>query len=172
MVGASSSDDKISNLDLENDFVSNDISVNNYLMQFLMGLNDVFQPIRSSLLARETLPDVKNAFAIISREESHRGIASSSSSSVTKPQENGAVYKFLTISLGASNSQTIGNSSAVCFVSKSMWHTRLGHTSLTKFDMLQQEPISPSDSMFVSPCDIAVTHDYANKAQFTFSDLL
>nr|GEV54983.1 hypothetical protein [Tanacetum cinerariifolium] len=52
------------------------------LMQFLMGLNDVFQPIRSSLLARETLPDMNDAFAIISREESHRGIASSSSGSV------------------------------------------------------------------------------------------
>ncbi|GJV84746.1 ribonuclease H-like domain-containing protein [Tanacetum coccineum] len=66
-----------------------DVSKHNQLiklMQFLMGLNDVFQPIRSSLLARETLPDVKYAFAIISREESHRGIASSSSGSVTKPQ--------------------------------------------------------------------------------------
>ncbi|GKE52220.1 ribonuclease H-like domain-containing protein, partial [Tanacetum coccineum] len=50
------------------------------LMQFLMGLNDVFQPIRSSLLAMETLPDVKDAFTIISKEESHRGIASSSGS--------------------------------------------------------------------------------------------
>nr|GEY95582.1 hypothetical protein [Tanacetum cinerariifolium] len=46
------------------------------------------EPIRSSLLSRETLPDVKDAFAIVSREESHRGLASSSSSSgfVTKPQ--------------------------------------------------------------------------------------
>ncbi|GJQ96310.1 ribonuclease H-like domain-containing protein [Tanacetum coccineum] len=67
-----------------------DVSKHNQLiklMQFLMGLNDVFQLIRSSLLARETLPDVKDSFAIISREESHRGITSSSSSnSVTKPQ--------------------------------------------------------------------------------------
>ncbi|GJX64241.1 ribonuclease H-like domain-containing protein [Tanacetum coccineum] len=52
------------------------------LMQFLMGLNEVFQPIKSSLLSREALPDVKDNFAIISREESHRGIASSSSGSV------------------------------------------------------------------------------------------
>ncbi|GKA76645.1 hypothetical protein Tco_0783106, partial [Tanacetum coccineum] len=69
-----------------------DVSKHNQLiklMQFLMGLNDVLQPIRSSLLSRETLLDVKDAFAIISREESHRGIASSSSSSsssMTKPQ--------------------------------------------------------------------------------------
>ncbi|GKE42638.1 hypothetical protein Tco_1469922 [Tanacetum coccineum] len=56
------------------------------LMQFLMGLNEVFQPISSSLLSRETLPDVKKAFAIISREESYRGIASSSVGSSSKTQ--------------------------------------------------------------------------------------
>ncbi|GJZ53230.1 ribonuclease H-like domain-containing protein [Tanacetum coccineum] len=40
-------------------------------------------PIRSSLLTREPLPDVKTAFSLVSREESHRG---SSSSSRTKSQ--------------------------------------------------------------------------------------
>ncbi|GJV79571.1 ribonuclease H-like domain-containing protein [Tanacetum coccineum] len=38
------------------------------------------QPIRSRLISRETLPDVKDAFSIISKEESHKGIASSSGS--------------------------------------------------------------------------------------------
>ncbi|GKC72913.1 ribonuclease H-like domain-containing protein, partial [Tanacetum coccineum] len=42
---------------------------------------------RSSLLSRETLTDVKDAFAIIFREESHRGIASSFGY-VSKPQAN------------------------------------------------------------------------------------
>ncbi|XP_071713646.1 uncharacterized protein [Rutidosis leptorrhynchoides] len=42
------------------------------LMQFLMGLNDVYMPIRSNILLRDPLPDVKVAYAIISREESHR----------------------------------------------------------------------------------------------------
>ncbi|GKE04660.1 hypothetical protein Tco_1396678 [Tanacetum coccineum] len=42
-------------------------------MQFLMGLDDIYQPIRSSLLTKEPLPDVKTAFSLISREESHRG---------------------------------------------------------------------------------------------------
>ncbi|GKD19852.1 hypothetical protein Tco_1209010 [Tanacetum coccineum] len=37
---------------------------------------------RSSLLSGETLPDVKDVFAIVFREESHRGIASSSSGSI------------------------------------------------------------------------------------------
>ncbi|GKD69491.1 ribonuclease H-like domain-containing protein [Tanacetum coccineum] len=45
---------------------------------------DELTPIRSSLLSRETISDVKEAFAIISRE-SHRGIASSFGS-VPKPQ--------------------------------------------------------------------------------------
>nr|GEV31552.1 ribonuclease H-like domain-containing protein [Tanacetum cinerariifolium] len=47
------------------------------LMQFHMGLDDIYQPIRSSILTREVLPEAKEAFLIISREESHRGIPSS-----------------------------------------------------------------------------------------------
>ncbi|GJV50766.1 ribonuclease H-like domain-containing protein [Tanacetum coccineum] len=55
------------------------------LMQFLMGLDDVYQPIRSSILTREILPKAKDAFVIISREESYRGIPASSSKT-EKPQ--------------------------------------------------------------------------------------
>ncbi|XP_076923089.1 uncharacterized protein LOC143585111 [Bidens hawaiensis] len=47
------------------------------LMQFLMGLDDCYQPLRSSILAKDPLPFVKAAFALISGEESHRGIDSS-----------------------------------------------------------------------------------------------
>ncbi|KAD6794434.1 hypothetical protein E3N88_05330 [Mikania micrantha] len=53
------------------------------LMQFLMGLDDIYQPVRTNLLTRDPLPTVKVAFSIISREESHR---SGSSSSGTKGQ--------------------------------------------------------------------------------------
>ncbi|GJV11475.1 Ras-related protein RabA2a [Tanacetum coccineum] len=42
------------------------------LMQFLMGLDDSYMSIRSSILSRETLPDVKIGYAISSSEESHR----------------------------------------------------------------------------------------------------
>ncbi|XP_071719576.1 uncharacterized protein [Rutidosis leptorrhynchoides] len=42
------------------------------LMQFLMGLDDIYQPIRSNLLIRDPLPSVNTAFSVISREESHR----------------------------------------------------------------------------------------------------
>ncbi|GJR77556.1 ribonuclease H-like domain-containing protein [Tanacetum coccineum] len=43
-------------------------------MQFLMGLNDVYQPIRSTILAKDPLPNIKDAFYVVSREESHRGL--------------------------------------------------------------------------------------------------
>ncbi|GJW90317.1 hypothetical protein Tco_0167870 [Tanacetum coccineum] len=46
------------------------------LMQFLMGLDDVYLPIRSSLLTQSELPDVKYDFVIVCREESHRGLGS------------------------------------------------------------------------------------------------
>ncbi|XP_071704595.1 uncharacterized protein [Rutidosis leptorrhynchoides] len=42
------------------------------LMQFFMGLNDAYMPIRSNILLRDRLPDAKVTYAIISREESHR----------------------------------------------------------------------------------------------------
>ncbi|XP_071695090.1 uncharacterized protein [Rutidosis leptorrhynchoides] len=44
------------------------------LMQFL-GLDDSYMSIRSNLLLMDPLPDVKSAFAILSREESHRGVS-------------------------------------------------------------------------------------------------
>nr|GEW35555.1 retrovirus-related Pol polyprotein from transposon TNT 1-94 [Tanacetum cinerariifolium] len=164
------------------------------------------QPIRSSLLARETLPDVKDAFAIIPRKESHRGIASSFSGSVTKPQISSFVAKsnswnyngkkidnnkrignstnnrgpnpnlhcincgkvghtvdrcfdiigyppgynknsgpksngpriFFNANYVSSSSEK-GNQSSVCYVSKSVWHTRLDHPSDQAVDMLHQD---------------------------------
>ncbi|GJR77274.1 ribonuclease H-like domain-containing protein [Tanacetum coccineum] len=44
------------------------------LMQFLIGLNDVYQLIRSTILAKDPLPNVKDAFYVVSREESHKGL--------------------------------------------------------------------------------------------------
>ncbi|GJV33268.1 ribonuclease H-like domain-containing protein [Tanacetum coccineum] len=46
-------------------------------MQFLMGLDDSYMQIRSSILSRETLPDVRSAYATISSEESHRVVVGS-----------------------------------------------------------------------------------------------
>ncbi|KAL9995437.1 putative RNA-directed DNA polymerase [Helianthus debilis subsp. tardiflorus] len=56
----------------------NDFSMLIKLMQFLMGLDDVYQPVRTNLLTREVFPSVKVAYSVVSREESHR-LASSGS---------------------------------------------------------------------------------------------
>nr|GEZ46049.1 ribonuclease H-like domain-containing protein [Tanacetum cinerariifolium] len=42
------------------------------LMQFLLGLDDTHMEIRNSILSRETLPNVRIAYAIIYSEESLR----------------------------------------------------------------------------------------------------
>ncbi|XP_071695532.1 uncharacterized protein [Rutidosis leptorrhynchoides] len=55
------------------------------LMQFLMGLNDCYMSVRSNILLRGPLPDVKSAYAILSREESHRNI-NLKENVITKPQ--------------------------------------------------------------------------------------
>ncbi|XP_076930450.1 uncharacterized protein LOC143595282 [Bidens hawaiensis] len=68
----------------------NDFSQLIKLMQFLMGLDDIYQPVRTNLLTREPLPTVKVAFSIVSREESHRN---SSGSSKGQTQNVGFVSK-------------------------------------------------------------------------------
>nr|XP_043637936.1 uncharacterized protein LOC122608932 [Erigeron canadensis] len=55
------------------------------LMQFLMGLNDVYMPMRTNILTREPIPDVKSVYAIISREESHRTMSVHDNSSKVQP---------------------------------------------------------------------------------------
>ncbi|GJT19911.1 ribonuclease H-like domain-containing protein [Tanacetum coccineum] len=47
------------------------------LMQFLMGLDDSYMRIRSSIIFREVLHDFRSAYATISSEESHRVVAGS-----------------------------------------------------------------------------------------------
>nr|GEU91546.1 ribonuclease H-like domain-containing protein [Tanacetum cinerariifolium] len=54
------------------------------LMQFFMGLDECYLSVRSSLLTRDPLPKVKDAYVIVSREESYRGIPESSSVIETK----------------------------------------------------------------------------------------
>ncbi|GJR87364.1 ribonuclease H-like domain-containing protein [Tanacetum coccineum] len=48
------------------------------LVQFLLGLDDCYQPIKSALLTSDHLLEVKDAYTNVSREESHRGIPKSS----------------------------------------------------------------------------------------------
>ncbi|GKB97306.1 hypothetical protein Tco_0983443, partial [Tanacetum coccineum] len=62
------------------------------LMQFLMGLDDVYQPIRSNILTMEILPEVKDAFVIISKEGSHKGMPANSVKT-EKPQASAFVSR-------------------------------------------------------------------------------
>ncbi|GJR56439.1 ribonuclease H-like domain-containing protein [Tanacetum coccineum] len=54
------------------------------LMQFLMGLDDSYMQIRSSILSREVLPNVRSAYATISSKGSHRVTSSSVSGSTQR----------------------------------------------------------------------------------------
>ncbi|GJT44816.1 putative RNA-directed DNA polymerase [Tanacetum coccineum] len=60
--------------------------------EFLMGLDDVYFPIRSSLLTQTELPDVKDTFVIVCRKESHRGLGSGTG--VQKPTKNSSSMPF------------------------------------------------------------------------------
>ncbi|GKD64758.1 ribonuclease H-like domain-containing protein, partial [Tanacetum coccineum] len=82
--------------------------------------------------------------------------------------ENGGIYMFDYVSPLSFNSQTIGNLSAICFISKSMWHTRLGHPSYQAINMLQQDLNFIKDS-YVSPCDICYKAKQIREP-FPFSD--
>ncbi|GKE69426.1 hypothetical protein Tco_1527498, partial [Tanacetum coccineum] len=63
------------------------------LMQFLMGLDNCYQPIRSALLTRDPLPELNHAYTTVSREESHKGIPKSSSVSESKLNATSFVAK-------------------------------------------------------------------------------
>ncbi|GJY16104.1 hypothetical protein Tco_0386526 [Tanacetum coccineum] len=61
------------------------------LMQFLMGLDDSYMQIRSSILSREVLPDVRSDYATISSEESHKVTSGSVSGSSLRNQASAIV---------------------------------------------------------------------------------
>ncbi|XP_071715209.1 uncharacterized protein [Rutidosis leptorrhynchoides] len=58
------------------------------LMQFLMGLDESYSSVRSNILLIDPLPSVKTAFAIVSREESHRTSSQTSSYGSVKNQNS------------------------------------------------------------------------------------
>ncbi|GJR04082.1 reverse transcriptase domain-containing protein [Tanacetum coccineum] len=61
------------------------------LMQFLMGLDDSYMQIRSFVLSREVLPDVRSAYATISSEESHKVVVGS----ITSSSQRNQTYAFV-----------------------------------------------------------------------------
>nr|GEW08730.1 hypothetical protein [Tanacetum cinerariifolium] len=56
------------------------------LMQFVIGLDDIYAPIRSTLLTTEPLPNVKEDFSLLSKDESDN--KGNSSSFVKRPMDN------------------------------------------------------------------------------------
>ncbi|GKE60824.1 ribonuclease H-like domain-containing protein [Tanacetum coccineum] len=62
-------------------------------MQFLMGLDDCYQPVRSALLTSDPLPEVKDAYTTVSREESHGGIPDTSSANELKMNDTSFAAK-------------------------------------------------------------------------------
>ncbi|GJV44175.1 ribonuclease H-like domain-containing protein, partial [Tanacetum coccineum] len=65
------------------------------LMQFLMGLDDSYMEIRSSILSKEVLPDVRSAYATISCEESHRVATGSIAGSSQRNQASAFVSNII-----------------------------------------------------------------------------
>nr|GEU50129.1 ribonuclease H-like domain-containing protein [Tanacetum cinerariifolium] len=61
------------------------------VMQFLVGLDDYYMQIRSSILSREVLPGVRRAYAVISSEESDR-IASCN---ISESSQRSQIYAFI-----------------------------------------------------------------------------
>ncbi|GJQ95627.1 ribonuclease H-like domain-containing protein [Tanacetum coccineum] len=81
------------------------------LMQFLMSLDDSYMQIRSSILSRETLPDVRSAYATISSEESHRVVVGSIAGSSQRNQASAFVQGG---GSGLNNNRPSGGSGLVC----------------------------------------------------------
>ncbi|GKB12012.1 ribonuclease H-like domain-containing protein [Tanacetum coccineum] len=61
------------------------------LLQFLIGLDDSYMQIRSSILSRKVLPNVRSAYATISSEESHKVAAGSIAGSSQRNQASAFV---------------------------------------------------------------------------------
>ncbi|GJR69008.1 ribonuclease H-like domain-containing protein [Tanacetum coccineum] len=79
------------------------------LMQFLMGLDDSYMQIRSSILSREVLPDVRSAYATISSEESHRVATGSIAGSSKRNQASAFVSSMPNKNNFQRNNQNVSN---------------------------------------------------------------
>ncbi|GKD91596.1 hypothetical protein Tco_1367103 [Tanacetum coccineum] len=74
-----------------------------------MGLDDSYMLIRSSILSREVLPDVRSAYATISSEESHRVASSSVSGSSQRNQASAFVSNVPNRNNFQRNNQNLSN---------------------------------------------------------------
>ncbi|GJX62987.1 ribonuclease H-like domain-containing protein [Tanacetum coccineum] len=79
------------------------------LMQFLMGLDDSYMQIRSSILSKEVLPNMRSTYATNSSEESHRVLVGSIAGSSQRNQAS-----------CVSNNNSVGKSSSSGFTDEQM----------------------------------------------------
>ena len=56
-----------------------------YVMSFLMGLNDIFSQVRGQILLLDPIPPINRVFALISQEEHQRQVSEITGSSSQNP---------------------------------------------------------------------------------------
>ncbi|GJX49146.1 ribonuclease H-like domain-containing protein [Tanacetum coccineum] len=120
---------------------------------------------RSSLLSRDALPDVKDAFAIDSREESHKALPLLLLVLCLRLNESGSLYLFDE----PSNQNLVNHSDVTAYVSKTLWHSILGHPADQVFGVSLQKELHVSKQLHVSPCDIC-HRAKQTRDHFPFSD--
>ncbi|GJX92123.1 ribonuclease H-like domain-containing protein [Tanacetum coccineum] len=84
------------------------------LMQFLIGLDDSYMQIRSSILSREVLPDVRSTYATISSEESHRVARNNQNFNARPSRSNNLNNNRQGGGSGVNNNRQGGGSDLVC----------------------------------------------------------
>ncbi|GJX04226.1 ribonuclease H-like domain-containing protein [Tanacetum coccineum] len=84
------------------------------LMQFHMGLDNSYMQIRSFILCREVLPDVRSAYATISSEKSHRVAAGSIAGSSQRNQASAFNLNSGSRPNNMNNNRQGGGSGLVC----------------------------------------------------------
>jgi len=128
------------------------------LMKFLMGLGSVYQHVRTHLLIKEVLPTVKEAFAIVSREESHRNSGNNSKKGqslafVSKTNKNFEFKKGNKVSnqnLKCTHCNKIGHSVDKCF-------EIIGYPSWMKPRNNQGRRVAATNNSFVESTDVPIT---------------
>ncbi|XP_071687657.1 uncharacterized protein [Rutidosis leptorrhynchoides] len=111
------------------------------LMQFLMGLNDCYVSVRSNILLRDPLPDVKSAYALLSREESHRNL-NSKENVVTKTQTSAFIAQTFNKDANPNNNNNsrFNNSRGPNQNLKCKKCNKLGHTIDRCFEIVGYPP--------------------------------
>ncbi|GKD52014.1 putative RNA-directed DNA polymerase, partial [Tanacetum coccineum] len=111
------------------------------LMKFVMGLDDVYAPIRSTILTTEPLPTVKEAFSLLLRDESYRtmhsegsGVKGSTSAFSSRPNDNKGNTSFVPRSSNNRNRFNNSNARNPGLVCKN--YNITGHTIVRCFELI------------------------------------